>query len=243
MKRAAAFWRLAVFDSVPSTSDLCRERAAAGEPAGFAVRANQQSAGRGSRGREWLSEPGNLALSALLRPGTPSREAGLWALLAGVAVAEALGRPGIALKWPNDILLGDAKLGGILIETADDGTGRLAWLVIGIGINLASAPAINGRLVAALGDGEAEGLATRILDRLSHWQEAQQRQGWAVVRDAWLRLALPVGCAMSVRQGERAVHGHFAGLGDDGSLRLEQDGRVQAFSSGEIWLPQEQAAC
>ncbi len=236
-------WRLREFESLPSTSDLCREMAMAGEADGLAVRADQQTAGRGSRGRIWLSDPGNLALSMLLRPNTPSREAGLWALLAGVAAAEALERPGIALKWPNDILLDGAKLGGILVETSDDGAGFLQWLVIGIGINLAAAPRIVGRRVTTLGEGTAADVAGRILQRVSHWRTVQQHEGWASIREAWLVHALPAGHAMTLKQGTTVIEGHFAGLAENGGLLLNMAGRVQAFSAGEVWLVKEHTAC
>ncbi len=236
-------WRLREFDSLPSTSDLCRELAVAGESDGLAVRADLQTAGRGSRGREWLSEPGNLALSMLLRPSTPVHEAGLWALLAGVAAAEALDSPGIALKWPNDILLHGAKLGGILVETSDNGEGLLQWLVIGIGINLAVAPRIVGRSITALGNRSAPDLAARIMERVSHWRAIQCGQGWAPIRCAWLDHALPPGQAMTVKQGGTVIEGTFAGLADNGSLLLNRAGFSQAFSSGEVWLVKERAPC
>ena len=83
-------WRLQTHEVLASTSDFCRERAAAGEPEGFAALARRQTQGRGSRGREWESPVGNLFLSVLLRPAERARDAGQWSLLAGVALAEAL---------------------------------------------------------------------------------------------------------------------------------------------------------
>jgi BirA family biotin operon repressor/biotin-[acetyl-CoA-carboxylase] ligase len=232
----AAFWRLEVYESVGSTSDICRERAVMGEPDGLAVRAGWQTAGRGSRGRKWLSKQGNLFLSVLLRPSDPAGEAGLWALLAGVAVAEALDRPDIALKWPNDILRNGKKLGGILIETQVGAEGRLDWLVIGIGLNLRAAPLIEGRDIAAITEyTDADLLGQAVLARIAALRELRQKDGWAPIRAAWLAHALEPGCAMTLRVQDRLIDGLFAGLGEDGSLLLEIDGRVQAFSTGEIW--------
>ncbi len=155
-------------------------------------------------------------------------------------MADALARPGIALKWPNDILLDGAKLGGILLETAVNAQGQLDWLVIGIGINLASAPDIAGRQIAALGtQSSPEHLAQNILAGLAQWRSVRQTEGWGAIRTAWLDRALPVGSLMTLRQGDRHVAGAFAGLADDGSLLLQTDGAVQAFASGEIWLPKE----
>ena len=198
--------------------------------------ARTQTSGRGSRGRGWTSPPGNLYLSLMLRPLTEPRDAGKWALLAGVAAAEALSDFDVMLKWPNDILYDGAKLGGILVETSLDVNGRLDFLVIGIGINLAHAPNLPERRTVSL-DGaiEPRPVAQTILNRVAHWQT----QEWKSVRSAWLRHALPIGAAMSLRQGDVYRSGRFAGLNEDGSLLLDEGGSVRVVSSGEIWLASE----
>lgn len=230
-------WRLQHFETLLSTSDLCRTLSEAGEPEGLAILARRQTAGRGSRGRDWISDDGNLSLSLLLRPRDPPRDAGHWALLAGVAVAESLDRAGVALKWPNDVLLHGAKLGGILIDCATDPAGDLAWLVIGIGLNLAAAPILADRTAASLSDGTTpEALATRIMARIDHWRRIRLLEGWHPIRTAWLSHALPVGTAMTLRQGSATVAGAFQGLAEDGGLLLQTGGRVHSFASGEIWL-------
>jgi BirA family transcriptional regulator, biotin operon repressor / biotin---[acetyl-CoA-carboxylase] ligase len=232
----AASWRLEVYDSLTSTSDLCRERALAAEAGGLAVLALSQTAGRGSRGRVWSSPPGNLFLSLLLRPATKPREAGMWALLAGVATAEALLGFDVVLKWPNDILYRGAKLGGILVESSLDAAGGLDFLVIGIGLNLAHAPDLPDRRAASLGGVlQPRAVAEDILGRIGHWQG----RGWEEVRAAWLAHALPLGAAMTLRQGDTQRSGRFAGLGDDGCLLLDDGGSVRVVSSGEIWLASE----
>lgn len=232
-----AGWRLRVFESLPSTSDLCRDMAAAGETEGLAVLARRQTAGRGSRGRAWQDGLGNLHFSVLLRPREPARMAGHYALLAGVAVADVLDRPDIALKWPNDVLLGGAKLGGILVDCAQQ-DGIFLWLVIGIGLNLAAAPQGLDRQVACLDGALApEDVALRLLDRLAHWQGVVAAQGWAKLREAWLAHALPAGTAMTLRLGEQSIGGRFAGLAEDGGLLLETPSGTRHFTAGEIWLP------
>ncbi len=135
-------WRLESFEELGSTSDVCAARAKNSEAEGLAVLAYKQTAGRGSRGRSWQAPEGNLNLSVLLRPARPAAEAGMAALFAGIAVAEALEQFFLAptmLKWPNDVLLDGAKLAGILIDAAQNGP-KLDWLVVGIGINLRHAP-------------------------------------------------------------------------------------------------------
>jgi BirA family biotin operon repressor/biotin-[acetyl-CoA-carboxylase] ligase len=171
-------WRLEVFDQLGSTSDLCTDRAKSGEAEGLAVLALRQTAGRGSRGRSWQAPEGNLNLSVLLRPARPATQAGLFSLLTGIAVAEALEQffaPPTMLKWPNDVLLGDAKLAGILLDAAPNGQ-KLDWLVLGIGMNLRHAPEIPGRATTSLA---AHGVAISpqeaadaVLSSLSRWHEA-----------------------------------------------------------------------
>ena len=230
-------WRLRRFESLASTSDLCTTLAAAGEPAGLAVLAARQTAARGSRGRSWATLPGNLALSVLLRPACPAGWAGQWALLAAVALAEALeacGAPEVRLKWPNDVLLDGGKLGGILLDTGVD-AGLLTWLVIGFGANLAAAPDLP--CVAALPCKlPPETLAQALLGQLEYWSARMLRDSFAPVRRAWLERGPAAGAPIRVRLPEGDIAGAFAGLSDDGELLLQSHGRVRAFATGDVLL-------
>ena len=241
-------WRLEIHDDLPSTSDLVRARAEAGEPAGLAVLARRQSQGRGSRGRAWSTPSGNLAISILLRPRLPLREAASLSLLAGLALAEAVAEilppgPRLALKWPNDLLLGANKLAGILLESHGDSTGAIAWVIPGIGLNLAHAPILPDRVAACLATHMTppapEDFAPRLLDRLFHWCAIQAIHGFAPIRTAWLAHAQPQGSAMTLKLGADLLSGTFAGLAEDGSLLLEANGAVRRYSTGEVLLPQE----
>ena len=243
---SATSWRLQVHEVLPSTSDLCRDLANNGEPHGLAVLAHRQSEGRGSRGRGWSSPAGNLALSVLLRPSLLPRDAAQMSLLAGVALAEATQTfapdAALALKWPNDLLLNQAKLAGILIEThGADGT--LDWLIIGIGVNLAHAPHIPGRATAALAQHDPapspEAFAPVLLARLDHWLQTQARHGFAPIRTAWLAYAQPPGSPMSLKLGDQIIVGHFVGLGDDGSLHLQTPAGPRHFTAGDVLFPLE----
>jgi len=121
--------------SASSTMDVLHELAQGGAPAGTAVVAEEQTAGRGSRGRHWASPIGGLWLSVLSRPATAGLE--LVSLRAGLAVAELLERLGVSgrimIKWPNDLMLDDRKTGGLLCEARWQGA-ALAWVVIGLGL-------------------------------------------------------------------------------------------------------------
>lgn len=246
MTYAALVWRLQTHDVLPSTSDLCRTLAVQGEPAGLAVLARRQSAGRGSRGRGWDTPAGNLALSVLLRPALPPREAAQMSLLAGVALAETvrdlLPDADLTLKWPNDLLLGGAKLAGILTET-HGADGHLDWLVLGIGANLAFAPDVPGRAIATLATHMAppapEAFSEALLARLDLWLAVLGAEGFGPIRAAWRRHALAPGSTMSIRIGADKIEGSFDGLGDDGSLRLLTATGARNFTAGDVLLPME----
>jgi BirA family biotin operon repressor/biotin-[acetyl-CoA-carboxylase] ligase len=239
--------------SLPSTSDACIERARAGAPDGLAILGNLQTAGRGSRGRAWVCPPGNLYLSVVLRPRNREEEAGAgqWALLAGVALIEALARfsaapDSLRLKWPNDVLCDDAKLAGILVDAAmtpaaPDGGGGAEWLVIGVGANLASAPRIEGRRTAAMvtPDGVPPApamVAQAFLARIEAGRGVLARDGFAPIRDAWLGRAHPLGTQITIKDALRIRKGVFAGLSGQGELLLSVHDTVHAVSTGDVLL-------
>lgn len=235
-------WRLEVHAELPSTSDTVITRAEAAEPAGLAVLAHVQTKGRGSRGRNWNSPSGNLFLSALLRPGGKIAQAGIWPLIASLAVADALDpllpNPSrLTLKWPNDVLLAGAKLAGILLDLAADPDGTLRWVVIGTGINLAVAPVLPDRQAACLRDEgidppPPENFAQSLLAALGHWHDQPPAQ----IHTAWLARAHPIGTQLNVRYAGNDLHGTFAGLSLDGYLLLRTESGIRTISSGEVLL-------
>jgi len=231
----APAWRLLVEESLPSTQTPVAERAEAGEPAGLAVMARIQTAGRGRAARSWASQRGNLALSVLLRPVAPAREAGQFALLAAVALHEAA-RPHapVRLRWPNDLLLGQAKLAGILTDAALRPGGTLAHVILGIGVNLAHAPPVEGRETAALGPIPPESFAWALLEALGRWLDLQAREGFAPIRAAWMAAGPAPGTPLTVRQGDSFVSGRYEGLTAQGALRLLTKAGPREFHAGEL---------
>jgi BirA family biotin operon repressor/biotin-[acetyl-CoA-carboxylase] ligase len=233
-------WRLERYDELGSTSDECVARAKAGAAAGLAVQARRQVSGRGSRGREWTAPEGNLSFSFLLRPDRPAAEAGLFSLIAGIALVEALApwsKTLPMLKWPNDVLLDGAKLAGILIDAATDGA-KIEWVVVGIGVNLAAAPDIAGRRTTSLRDHggslSADDAADAILARIAAWHDAPG----AKICESWQAWGHPVGTKLIVRGARGERHGAFAGLSDAGELLLQDKDRIEPISTGDILLGQ-----
>ena len=230
-------WRLECHEELGSTSDHLLDRAAAGEAEGLAVLAYRQTAGRGRDGRSWRGEVGNLHISLLLRPGGPARLAPQWGLIAAVALHDALapfvpGGVAFTLKWPNDLMLGGAKLAGMLCECSTDATGHIEWLVIGLGANLAQAPAVEGRATACLpGRPAPEVVAAPLLDRVAHWRLRYLREGFAPIRAAWEARGPAPDAALVLRGG---LAGGYRGLSESGSLLIAAGGTVHAVMSGEV---------
>jgi len=205
--------------------------------------ADEQTAGRGRRGRRWYSAPGaGVSFSLAVEVKRPFT--GL-SLVAGVATARALRALGVeqaALKWPNDLLVDGAKLGGILVETR----GRLA--VIGIGINCRRDPALEGRLrrrIAALEQFIAvdrDRIIERVAQSLIHALAAFGAHGLEALREEWERMHAHAGKRLRVRLADgRVLTGVAHGLDGDGGLRLQTRAGVRAVKSGTVLISKMRA--
>jgi BirA family biotin operon repressor/biotin-[acetyl-CoA-carboxylase] ligase len=232
-------------DQVGSTNAVALERAEAGDPGGLWITAGEQAAGRGRGGRAWISPPGNLYATLLLVDPCPARDAAQLGFVAGVALIDAIDAMAgdavrAALKWPNDVLVGDAKVAGILPEARHGG--RLA-VAIGLGVNCRSRPldtpypAIDlsraaGRTIepAALFAHLAAAMA-QALDRFD------RARGFAAILDAWRARAAGLGGPILVRPPDGPVEGVFEGLDPDGALRLRQGGTVRRIAAGDVYFP------
>jgi len=239
---AAAGVGLIACETVGSTNALALAHARGGERGPLWVTARVQTAGRGRRGRTWVSEPGNLYASLMLTDPAPPGRAAQLAFVAALAVADAIATTApalageLAFKWPNDVLLGGAKVAGILIEA--EGTSPL-MAAIGIGVNCrhhpeaAEFPATD--LAAADAAVSVEAVFMELSDamvrRLREWQA-----GFAPIRAAWLARAAGLGGEMRARLGTRELTGRFEGLDEDGRLRLRRaDGTLETIAAGEVF--------
>jgi len=196
-----------------------------------------QDAGKGRQGRRWQSMIGNFFGSTVveLRPGDPPAPA--LSLAAGLALIEAVGTavPGSALmlKWPNDLLLGGSKLAGVLLERSGE------RVVAGFGVNLAQAPAIDGRITASLDSAVtpqafAPLLAASFARVLAAWRSSAP-PAFAL---AWLQRAHAMGTPLEVHSGPgERIAGTFAGIEPDGALLLRlDDGRIETVRAGDVAL-------
>lgn len=213
------------------------ELARSGASEGLWLRAERQTSGKGRQGRAWDSPAGNLYLSTLVRvrPGEPSPAT--LALVAAVALEEAVSLFGVhpMLKWPNDLLVGGAKLSGILLERVDDA------VIIGFGVNLAHHPVDLDRPATSIAahapapDPQvfAETLAEVFARWLSRW-----RDGIAPVRERWLARAHPLDTALTARLADgTSMEGLFGGLDGQGALILRlADGTTRVIHAGDVFL-------
>lgn len=235
--------RIEIVAETGSTNADLVARLAAGEtiPEGYWLIANRQTAGRGRQGREWLDAPGNFMGSTVVRLHPLDPSASTLSFLAALAVYEAavghVAVPGaLQLKWPNDLLLGGAKLAGILLER----TGVNA--VVGIGVNLVAAPSLHdrpARHMAQAGrapdrDAFARELAASFDRELDRWRQF----GPEPLLARWVAAAHPVGSPLSVHASDGArVSGLFDGLEPDGALRLRlADGSRRVIHAGDVML-------
>jgi BirA family biotin operon repressor/biotin-[acetyl-CoA-carboxylase] ligase len=248
----AAGHRLHVHDRLGSTNTEALERARAGETGPLWVVAHRQDSGRGRRGNAWSSLAGNLAASVLwpVRGVAPEHLAEL-GFVAGVALADAVQAacgdlPGwdrhdparsARLKWPNDLLLGGAKLAGLLLEAEVLPGGRRA-VVIGFGVNVAAAPeGLNATCLATAGYvGGAEALLNHLSDHL-----AAQARAWdggkdfTRIRERWLARAAGLGSEIAVASGERVLRGRFDTIDEGGRLViLGPDDARHVVTAGEV---------
>lgn len=228
-----------------STSADLAARLHAGELVheGYWLIADRQTAGRGRQGREWSDGAGNFMGSTVVHRRFNDPAPGTLALLTGLALHEAITRhlPATAqplLKWPNDVMVGQAKLAGILLELEGEA------VIVGIGVNLASAPQLADRQTAALADFApaptrdmfAADLA-RIFDtELDRWRS----YGLEPILTRWLAAAHPIATPLNVGEpGETPLSGTFAGLTADGALQLRlADGTARVIHAGEVRLAQ-----
>ena len=231
-------------DRVSSTNDEAKVLAAAGAAPWTIVWAQEQASGRGRHGCAWSSPPGNLYMSIILRPPGPAANIMQLGFATALAVAEGVAvcapdLPAALLKWPNDVLLGGQKLAGILLESASGADASLAWLVVGIGVNVASYPEGAGlaatSLKAAGGAVAVETLLAAIVERQIVWLDLWGREGFAPVREAWLGRSANIGTQVVVKTRSGELAGRFVDLDRNGAMLLDSAEGRRVITSGDVF--------
>jgi len=248
-RATAAGVRLVAHEVLGSTNAEALSLARRGERGPLWVTAHRQSAGRGRRGRAWVSELGNLYASLLLT--APARHWPELSFVAALAVHDAVAavaghiEPLLAIKWPNDLLLAGAKFAGILLEGESGGTGAL---VVGIGVNCANHPGDTEYPATDLAAAGAPvspatlfaALSAKMLERIAQWNAGE---GFSAIRADWLARAAGIGEAVRVRLADREIIGLFETLDPAGGLVLRlPDGAATTIAAGDLFVPMPSAA-
>ncbi len=222
-------------EAIGSTNDHAKELARQGAASGTVVWAHAQSAGKGRQGNTWVSIPGNLFMTMILRPRAGVAVLGQLSFLTAVALAETLEAlvPDVRVKWPNDVLVGGFKTAGILIETE----GNAGWAVVGIGVNITSAPpgamSLKQAGVETTARQVLEALVARIEARVDAWEAG----GFEGIRADWLARAHRRGAEITARLPKETLTGIFDGIDATGALQLRlADGAIRTINSGEVYL-------
>jgi BirA family biotin operon repressor/biotin-[acetyl-CoA-carboxylase] ligase len=233
-------------NSVSSTNTIAIESADK-LPEGTVIFAGSQTSGRGRRGRTWLSPPGkNLYMSIILRPDILLRDAPILTLMASVACAFALQRATslpVSIKWPNDLMISGRKVGGLLSETKP-AADRIAYAVIGIGINvnmdIQELPEEIRRVSTSIHHESGEKrsvteIALEILAETDNWYETLLKTGPAPIIAAWIKLSSTIGMEVKVTMEDSEIRGTAEGIDDAGLLMLRlPDGSVKKISAGDV---------
>lgn len=233
------------FETIDSTNDEARRLAIAGEAGPVWITADEQTAGRGRRGRVWVSPKGNLMSTLLLNPQKPAAECAQLSFVSAVAAADAVvhfaPEAEVKVKWPNDVLANGRKISGILLESAS-AAGEPYFLAIGIGINLAHFPPdteFPATSLAQLGVAvpTARGALGQLAAEFAKWYEVWSGQGFLPIRDAWLARAANLGGRIRARLTTGEASGVFEGIDQTGALLLrEPRDRLRTIAAGEVFF-------
>ena len=233
------------FEELPSTMDLAAAKGREGAPEGLVIIAERQTAGRGRLGRSWSSPKGGVWLSLLLRPDLPPASLGLLSICFGVAAAATISRMTqlpVKLKWPNDLMVNEKKLGGLLIESSIT-SGKVDFAALGLGINVnirsSDLPEELRRIATSLLIETGEHWSCRQFIKLFLEQaEASYNQLLAGqkqdILQAWSELDASIGRQVTGMSEGKSISGEACGIDEHGALRVKTPSGMRIISQGEV---------
>lgn len=242
--------KIQYFAKLASTNRTAYEEAEKDAPEGTVIIANEQTEGRGRRGKSWYSPAGkNIYTSILLRPRLDPSKAPQLTLVAGVAAAEAIKKSvhiDVGLKWPNDLWFQGKKLGGILTELSSE-LDEINFVILGIGIDVntlrfpkelrkvaTSLQRITGKRVSRI-----ETLKS-LYEALDKWYSLYLKEGFEPIRRAWEQRSVLKQTPVTIDFLDRSVEGIAIGLDDSGGLRIQKrDGHSETILSGDVHVKVE----
>lgn len=230
-------WRWEQFDTIASTNDLAKDKSADFDGSPVVYTAKVQTAGRGRRGRSWVSAEGNLFMSQLLKTDLAVSDMVFITSLSIAQTIETLTKGvQINIKWPNDVLLGGKKVCGILIESAAN-----VAVVIGAGVNLVSSPPDGDVMYPAcnlLSLGHQISISRFLSEYLRHFDgnvEICSKDGFGTIRRQWLKYAHRLGQMIKIVQKDKVKEGIFKGIDEQGLLLLEQGSGIVKVAVGDVF--------
>jgi BirA family biotin operon repressor/biotin-[acetyl-CoA-carboxylase] ligase len=242
-------YHLLSYEELDSTNTEARRLAEGGGAHGAFIWAKRQTQGRGRYAREWVSSEGNLFVSILLAPDEPINIVPQISFLASLAAAESVAPllpdpHQLRCKWPNDLLLGGKKMGGILLESFEtlEADGPKRWVIVGLGLNIDHCPEGIEPPATYLKAAGVEIVSAKIvLSRFIHhfielygiWQE----KGFAPIRKAWLKQSEGQGREVKVSLPQETIYGVFHSVDMQGNLQIQlADGKKRKLAAGDLYL-------
>lgn len=232
-------WGWLDLDEIGSTNDEAIRQSAAPLAEKFVITAKKQNQGRGRRGRSWIAVPGNLFSSLVLK--VMLQDIGQMVFVVSLSLLEAIKqlnpKADVKLKWPNDVLVNDKKISGILLEKgADD------YMVIGIGVNIVGAPELTEASYESVSL-KNTGIEIGRLDFLELYLECfdrnyhlWQNSGFAPIKEKWLANAKGLGEEIVVNLENGKKTGRFSGVDENGLLLLETSGQIEKIYAGDVFI-------
>jgi len=234
-------YRLIAREAVGSTNDEARDLIAAGAAQGAVIWAESQTAGRGRHGRDWVSPPGNLYCSIIMRPKVEQSHLSEISFVAALAVRDAITAVlprdvAVELKWPNDVLASGRKVAGILVEAERLPDEARTALIVGVGVNIVSAPreaSYPATCISALARApRVSRLLSSLVAALDRRVELWTRNGFTAIRQEWMDHAYGVGGQVTSSTG---ISGTFTGLDETGAIIIAMtDGEQRRLVSGSV---------
>ena len=234
------------YNEVASTNEIIKTLLLKGANEGTIVIAEKQTAGRGRYNRTWWSPYGGLYLSLILNPRGSPEKIPMLGLLSGCAVVEAIGKLvqiDVRMKWPNDIVIGEKKLGGILCELVSD-TNNLLGVILGIGINqnnmLEKNPELTSiatSLINEVGyETSREDLVSYIINSIdSRIHDVDSKSSFDSIRNEWLSLNITIGKTVIVSTEHGEIKGKATGITETGSLLISTNGKILDITAGDVF--------
>jgi BirA family biotin operon repressor/biotin-[acetyl-CoA-carboxylase] ligase len=240
-------WKIENYSSLPSTQDVVLLRAMQDGEEGLVIQTMTQTAGRGRHGNQWESPMGGLYMSILLKPDCNADQAAQLAFVISIALSKAMDKYILKkyskkLKWPNDILVDNKKLAGILLESDIDYKGYVHAMSVGIGLNVLSAPDDATFLKEISSEDKKIAIhpvRDTILKEIDIYYSLWKEKGFKPIRELWLKEAYGVGEEIQVRLPDKEINGIFKGIKTSGELIVQLEDKTLTINSGDVHFPKQ----